>query len=107
MKDFDNYILENAVDEGMERYGRKYVLGFSTHEFSNAFSPETSFTTTELNAHFNVVPLHARPMAKNLLANMLNKMVVNPDASLDDIQVTYEPIVVKNDVRERHPLSNP
>ncbi|XP_059097129.1 phospholipid-transporting ATPase ABCA3-like [Tigriopus californicus] len=96
VENFDNYIMKNADSQGMERYGRKYVLGFSTHEFNYDWHNDI-IVTTELNAHFNVVPLHARPMAKNLLANMLNKMLVNPAASLDDIQVTYEPIVVEND----------
>ena len=55
-------------------------------------------TADQLTGHFNAVPLHGRPMMKNLLANSLYKTVVSDSGPEHEIETTYEPIVILNDV---------
>jgi hypothetical protein len=52
-------------------------------------------TVTEVTVGYNNVPLHSRPMAKNVAANVLHRTLVETPG---DIVTTYHPILVENNV---------
>eukprot|EP00095_Tigriopus_kingsejongensis_P007158 maker-scaffold285_size222332-snap-gene-1.18 protein:Tk07158 transcript:maker-scaffold285_size222332-snap-gene-1.18-mRNA-1 annotation:"hypothetical protein TcasGA2_TC002276" len=95
LENFDKFLLENGAGDGLQFYGHKYILGFSVHEYEHyMYYTSSRFNVIELNGHFNVIPLHARPLVRNILTNIFNVQFFPQKATMEDIQVTYEPIIV-------------
>ena len=53
--------------------------------------------TNDVNVQFNTVPLHGRPLAKNVASNILYKTLM-PDEDGNDIITSFHPVVIQESV---------